>query len=337
MRTDVVALTQGANVPSSRFRWQQHRAALEAEGLACCELPSRWTAYAPASRLARPLWLGATGLDSLQRVIRARGARLRFLQRNLVATLESFEPLLAKPFVFDVDDAIFLGRGGANADRIARRAALTICGNAFLAEHFGKLGPVTILPTAVDAERFRPEPALASADPVLVWTGSSGGLHYLQGIEPALAEVLRRHPRARLRVVADRAPSLPALPAAQVEFVAWSPQTEVTALQSSTIGLMPLEDDLWARGKCSFKMLTCMAVGLPVVVSPVGMNAELLAQAACGLGARHRDDWVGMLDTLIADPAQAATMGRAGRALVVERYDRRVVGAGLARVLRESL
>jgi len=337
MRVDIAALTQGAQVPSARFRWQQHRATLEAEGLRCCELVSRWNAYAPAPKAVRPLWLGAAGLDSLQRVLRARRARLRFLQRNLIATLETFEPLLSHPFIFDVDDAIFLGPRGGSADRIARRASLTICGNAFLAEHFSKLGPVTILPTAVDAERFHPAQALAPGHPVLVWSGSSGGLHYLKGIEPALGEVLRLHPHARLRIVADRMPRLPSLPAAQVEFVPWSPDTEVAVLQSSTIGLMPLEDDLWARGKCSFKMLTCMAVGLPVVVSPVGMNQELLAQADCGLGARDKDDWIEMLSALIADPGRAAAMGRAGRALVMERYDRQVVGTCLARLLKEAV
>jgi glycosyltransferase involved in cell wall biosynthesis len=334
MRADVAALTQGAQVPSTRFRWQQHRATLEAEGLRCCELESRWSAYAPASKAARPLWLAATGLDSLQRAIRSRGARLRFLQRNLVATLETFEPLLAHPFVFDVDDAIFLGPRGASADRIARRAALTICGNAFLAEHFGRIGPVAILPTAVDAERFRPLATTIAADPVLVWSGTSGGLRYFDAIEPALAQALRRHPRARLRIVSDRAPRLAGLPAAQVEFVPWSPQTEVAALQSATIGLMPLEDDPWARGKCSFKMLTYMAVGLPVVVSPVGMNVEVLAQADCGLGPRSGDDWIAALDTLIAEPDRAAAMGRAGRELVLQRYDRPVVGAQLARLLK---
>lgn len=334
---DVIALTQGAAVPSTRFRWQQYRPLLAEHGLRCADLDARWSAYAPARRLVRPLWLAGAGLDGLARVLRANRARLRLLQRNLVATLETFEPLLARPFVFDVDDAIFLGPRGASADRIARRAALTICGNAFLADHFSATGPVAILPTAVDAERFRPAPERAPAAPVIVWSGSSGGFGYLETIAPALAEVLRRHPQARLRVVADRPPQLPALPAAQLEFVPWSPDSEVVALQGSSIGLMPLHDDPWARGKCSFKMLTCMAVGLPVVVSPVGMNVEILAQARCGFAARGPDEWVDALGQLMAAPDAAAAMGRAGRALVEERYARRVVGPELARLLKEQL
>jgi len=281
--------------------------------------------------------LAATSAQSFVRALRSRRYDLRFLQRNLVATLCTWEPWLRKPFIFDVDDAIFLGPRGASANRIARAAALTICGNGFLAEHFSRHGRVEVLPTAVDTARFTPRREGLPDRPVIGWSGSSSGLKYLYGIEPAIRTLLEIIPELLFKVVSDRRPEFKTLPPERVHFERWSAGREATVLHEFTVGIMPLQDDLWARGKCSFKMLTYMAAGLPVVVSPVGMNAELLAQAPCGLPARSIDDWVDAIGSVLSRPAMAARLGHAGRKVVEANYARHIIGPRLAELMRSCV
>ncbi|MBK5204245.1 MAG: glycosyltransferase family 4 protein [Polaromonas sp.] len=333
----ILALTQGGHTPSARFRWQQYVGDLVDAGLEVSESTSHFGAYAPASGIRRPAWLAATMVESLVRTLGANRYDLRFLQRNLTATLCTWEPLLRKPFVFDVDDAIFLGPRGASADRIARFASLIICGNNFLANHFSRHGPVVVLPTAVDTSRFVLRAGPPPSRQVIGWSGSSSGLKYLYGIEPAIQKLLHRHPEAMFKVVSDKAPIFKTLPSDRVVYERWSPDREVAALHGFTVGIMPLEDDLWARGKCSFKMLTYMAVGIPVVVSPVGMNSEILAQGPCGFAAKTSDDWVDAISTLLSDTTLACQMGRSGRQIVEARYARNVIAPQLAQLLKEQL
>lgn len=335
----VLALTQGIAVPSARFRVRQLVPHLAEHGVTLDERPARFGAYPPRSRAARPLWLAATLAERLSAVVESRGADVVLLQRELVSTLASLEPLAGHPRVLDVDDAIWLHRGGAAARALARGCDAVVCGNAFLAEWFSRHNArVSVVPTGVDTTRFAPR-ARARADdpaPVLGWSGTAAGFPHLYAIEGALARVLARHPRATLRVLADRAPAFAALPAERVTFVRWSPEAELAALQSMTVGLMPLPDDDWARGKCSYKMLLYMACGLPVVVSPVGMNAEVLALGDVGHGARDDAEWVDALDALLADPAAAARLGAAGRRVVERHFALPDVAAALAAQLHAA-
>jgi len=272
------------------------------------------------------------------RVLRANKFDIRFLQRNLTSTLCTWEPLLKKPFVFDVDDAIFLGPRGYSADRIAKAASLVICGNSFLANHFNRFSNVEILPTAVDSNLFTPKDNTnADLRKVIGWSGSSSGFKYLYSIEFAIRKVLARHPDSVLKIVSDIAPVFKSLPHEQVLFEKWSVAREVSALHEFSVGIMPLDDDPWARGKCSFKMLTYMAVGLPVVVSPVGMNNEILAHGACGFAASTVDDWVDSISFLFSTPNISNEMGAMGREIIERRYSRNIIAPKLAQLLINQL
>jgi glycosyltransferase involved in cell wall biosynthesis len=241
----------------------------------------------------------------------------------------------------DVDDAIFLGARGASAGVIAKRAQVIICGNQFLADYFSAFGAVSILPTAVDTDEFRPGQALQEEQQqekqVIGWSGSSSGFEYLRLIEPALANVLRKFRHARFRVVADKPPKFLTLDPARVEFERWTPERQVRSLQEFTVGIMPLSDSPWARGKCSFKMLTYMAVGVPVLVSPVGMNVEVLAHGQSGLSARSIDDWVDSLTVMLSDSQLRRRMGVVGRGVVERHYSKRVLAPRFVDVLRRLL
>lgn len=333
----VIALTQGKSVPSTRFRWQQYQVDLEASGLEVTEAQSYFGAYAPSNKVIRAGWLACSLAENVLRVQRANKYDLRFLQRNLTATLTTMEPWLKAPFVFDVDDAIFLGPRGASADRIARASSLIICGNDFLADHFSRHGNVKVLPTAVDAARFAPCTSRSQDFQVIGWSGSSSGLKYLYRIEKSILKLLQKFPAAILKIICDRPPEFKLLPAKRVIYEPWAADTEVSALQSFSIGIMPLEDDLWAKGKCSFKMLTYMSVGIPVVVSPVGMNLEVLSQAHCGFGPRNDHEWIEAISSLLESSELSKNMGEAGRSLIEARYAKNIIGLQLSEILKSQI
>ena len=124
----------------------------------------------------------------------------------------------------------------------------------------------------------------------------------------------------KLLIVADRPPQFKLLPESRVEFERWTPRTELAAFARMSIGLMPLADNDWCNGKCSYKMLCYMAAGLPVVVTAAGMNREVLALGEVGLSAACEQEWVDALTALLDDANLRRRMGAAGRAVVEERF-----------------
>jgi glycosyltransferase involved in cell wall biosynthesis len=332
----VAAFTGGADVPSARFRVRQYVPALRAARIDVLELPSRVGAYPPPERSRRALWAVRNLSSRMLDLARARRVAVTLLQREFLSTTVTLEPLTARPRVLDVDDAIWVYGGEDFARRLARLCDLVLCGNGFLADHFARVHDrVELVPTAVDTERFLPGPVRPSEDsPVVGWTGTASTLPYLESLERPLGEVLRLHPRATLRVVCDRAPNVPSL-RGRVEFVPWSAETEVRAIQGMTVGVMPLDDSIASRGKCSLKMLLYMACGLPVVVSPVGSNRDVLSFGEVGFGALSDDDWVGALDTLLLQPRRARELGARGRAVVEARFSVRALAPRLAALLRD--
>ncbi|MCK7558107.1 glycosyltransferase family 4 protein [Chitinophaga sedimenti] len=238
----------------------------------------------------------------------------------MMSTMYTCERFLKAPRIFDVDDAIFLHRGGKAAAALGKLADIVVCGNSYLAEWFSKFNSnIEIIPTAVDTSRYTPVEA-QQEDLVIGWSGSSSGFKYLYSIESALVNVLNVAKTARLMIVADRPPEFKMLDPLRVDYIPWSVDTEVQCLQKMSIGIMPLFFDDWSRGKCSFKMLTYMACGLPVVVSPVGMNADLLARKNCGMGASSGPEWEYALITLLKNDSLRREMGRAGAMIVEEEF-----------------
>jgi glycosyltransferase involved in cell wall biosynthesis len=328
----VAAFTGGKNVPSARFRVRQYIERLADEGVEVTEFAAPLGMYPPSNRLMRPLWGIATLATRLPGIMQSYRYDLTLLQREMLSTFVTLESLTMRPRVLDVDDAIWLHRGGKFAERLAQQCDGVICGNAFLAEQFSRWNSqVTVIPTAVDTNRYVPGQPVEA--PVIGWSGTSGGFKYLYSIELALVAVLERVPEAMLRIVSDTMPSFQKIPANRIEFIRWSPENEVHAIQGMAVGIMPLEDSLWERGKCSFKMLTYMACGIPVVVSPVGMNIEVLSHGFIGFGAQTIDDWVSTLLLLLGDIEQRIEMGQKGRQTALDKYSVNFVAPKLAATL----
>ena len=262
---------------------------------------------------------------------------LTLIQRQLLPAFIPTHRFTKAPRVLDVDDAIWLNRGGKRVVELAKSCELIICGNRFLADQFISWNDnVVVLPTPVDTDAIVPAKRRGAGRPVIGWTGTGENLRYVCPLERSLAAVLDRFPEARLMVVSDIAPKFTSIPSHRIEYVPWTPDSEIAALQRMTIGIMPLEDTLWVRGKCAFKMLCYMAAGVPVVVSPVGMNAEVLKLGELGIGATRADDWVESLSFLLAEPDFAVRMGTLGREIAVTNFSLRALAPRLAAELKKA-
>jgi glycosyltransferase involved in cell wall biosynthesis len=332
----VAAFTAGAAIPSARFRVRQFIEPLTAEGIAVHELGNGGGgSYPPAAKWQRPLWAMTRLAALVPDVLSSRGDDVVLLQREMLSSFATLERFTGRPRIFDVDDAIHLLRGGTFARRIVQGCDQVIAGNDYLAEWYGQWNRrVTVLPTAIDTERYLPAPRGEDDTLRIGWIGTSGNFPYLQAIEPALERAMAERPNLHLLVMADRAPHLPTLHAARVRFQTWSEAGEVAALQAMDIGVMPLPDDLWTRGKCSFKMLQYMACGVPVVVSPTGMNAQVLAGGEIGFGPADGAQWTEALLALIDSAELRRRMGSEGRRLAESTYSVHTIAPRLAQILR---
>lgn len=330
---NVAAFTGSHREPSSRFRIRQLIPALQTLDVVVRDHPAPFGTFPPASKVVRPFWGVATLASRIPQLTASSGADVTFLQREMLSTFHTLERFTPEPRVFDVDDAIFLFRGGRFSDAIARQSARVIAGNAFIADHFSKVHPdVVVIPTAVDTDRFRPGPR--SDRPVIGWSGSSSGLPYLTAIEPQLKRVLDAVPGALLRVVSDQPPVFSRIPTDKVEYIRWSPESEVSAIQGMSVGLMPLDDTPWSKGKCAYKMLLYMSCGVPAVVSNVGMNVDVLAKARVGLGVDGEVGWDDALIEMLRADTDLQVMGEAARKVVLDHYSIHVVAPMVAQALR---
>ncbi len=354
MTLRVAALTSGLHTPSSRFRIRQHIAPLAEHDILVREF--RPVVGNNVDNLLRPLRPKGTrirsfppiyplyvALLSLRVAARVPGVvaswryDLTWLERGLCDGWPTLERLLGKPLVLDVDDAVWLAEpfGARQMQRTAERADVVVVCNNYLAEWFGRYcGRIELVPTPVDGDIFFPIDKQHGAEFVVGWTGTQTNFRYLAMIRKALARFLRHAPSARLRIVADHPPTDLELPPERVEFIRWSEASEANAVQAMDVGIMPLADDAWTRGKCGFKVIQYMACGLPVVASPVGMTAEILARGELGFSAETEQEWVDALVYLYEHREKANHLGAEGRAKFLEHYSRGAATRQLAEIFK---
>jgi glycosyltransferase involved in cell wall biosynthesis len=245
------------------------------------------------------------------------------------------------PLVSDYDDAIFhrydmsrnpLVRGvlGNKIDRVMAASTIVMAGNEYLAERARKAGArhVEVIPTVLDSEAYKVgSPTLSVEKAIIGWIGSpSTWTDYAAPMMPLLSSIATTE-GAMIRAVGaahDVAGS------DTLELLAWSEATEVVAIQSMDIGIMPLDDSPWARGKCGYKLIQYMACGVPVVASPVGVNADIVEHGVNGFLATTEQEWREALTTLLRDPALRQRMGAAGRRKVEAEFSLAVWGPRVA-------
>lgn len=234
------------------------------------------------------------------------------------------------PYVLDYDDALFhdydLHRSllvrrffGQRIDVLMASARLVVGGNDYLTQRARDAGAswVEFLPTVIDLNRYSSQPPVYPSGyvPRIVWIGSPSTAHYLKLIhKPLLA--LGERCAFKMRLIGTRLE----LPGVDVEYVNWRETTEVSDIQACQVGVMPLPDSPWTRGKCGYKLIQYMACGLPVVASPVGVNSAIVRENVNGFLASADDEWIASLEILLREAALRQCMGSAGRQRVEDEY-----------------
>ena len=251
--------------------------------------------------------------------------------------------ILRRKIIYDFDDAIWvtdepnegllyrLLKWRSKIGRICRWSYKVSCGNEFLCSYASQFSSsVLLIPTTLDTDSIHiPSKKRSWPDGSLSigWTGSHSTLKYLNALEGVLNKLFGEFPSLRIRVIADREPQLNV---PNLEFVKWNKETEIEDLLQIDIGIMPLPDDEWSRGKCGFKALQYMALEIPAVVSPVGVNSAIVRNGVDGFLAENDSAWLTSLSKLLKNPDLRQQMGKNGRQRVIESYS---VSANASRFL----
>ncbi len=340
---------------SSRLRTYQYLPLLESSGFQITVAPLLGDQY------IEDLYAGKR--KSFLKIVKAYFKRLLWMKRainyDVVWVEKEFLPwfpawlelsVLPKRarLVVDYDDAIFHQYDhhpsafvrmllGKKIDAVMRRADMVVAGNSYLAHRAQHAGSkhIEIVPTVVDTSRYVTV-AKSNMDIVTIgWIGSPATAHYLHLIAPTLLEVARIK-NVRFVAVGANADQLADLP---VSAAPWTEANEVERIQQFDIGIMPLPDEPFERGKCGYKLIQCMACGKPVVASPVGANSEIVRDGIDGFWATSQADWIAALTKLIDDSALRLRLGSAGRERVETLYSLHVAAPrieGLLLSLMES-
>jgi len=335
-----LALHRAGRSPGQRFRFEQYMEYLESRGFSCRLSPVLSAKddkyfYRPGHWI-RKAWILGKGLAKrVAEALFSKKPDIVFVQREAInlgtALPERIWKWRGVPLVFDFDDAIWLAnvseanrafawlKNPGKTATLIRMADRVIAGNVYLADYALQFNrAVTIIPTTIDTEEYKPVKKSTVGPVCIGWSGSVTTIPHFRPVVPALKRLKEKYgERVTFRVIGDgtyREPSL------GIRGLPWRRETELDDLRAMDIGLMPLPDDEWARGKCGLKGLQYMALGIPAVMSPVGVNTEIIEDGVNGFLAGTEEEWVEKLSRLVEDPALREQLGAAGRKTVVERY-----------------
>lgn len=339
---------------SSRVRSYQYLDALAAAGIRVDVCPLFNDEYVRRRHSAAGVPVGNVLAAFARRVrdaLTRRDAAVLWIEYEILPWLPYvFERVLTaggRPFVVDYDDAIFHrydqhGSGvvrallGRKIDHLMRASNVVIAGNDYLAARARSAGAarVEIVPSVIDLARYRQRVALGAGHGFRIgWIGSPSTTPYLRSLEPVfrgLGDI------PGLQVVSIGGTSWRAEGIA-VENLPWAEDTEVRDMLSFDVGVMPLADDPWARGKCGFKLIQYMGCALPVVASPVGANAQIVEHGRTGFHATTPEQWAEALRALAADPSLRNRMGTAGFERVRAHYSLESAAPRVVAILRDLL
>jgi glycosyltransferase involved in cell wall biosynthesis len=309
--------------------------------------------YRPGRYLQKAATFAGLSIKRLAALRDAAQFDLIFIYREMFpigpAVIERLLTMRGRPpVVFDFDDALFLPSvSDANRliavlkqpqkiESIISRSDHVIAGNDYLSAYARRFNPaVTMIPTSVDTDRFAPLdggcPSKTTTPPIIGWIGSPTTASYIRGLAGVLRRVRERH-NFVLRVSGTGEPL--EIPGVQVENETWTLAREVELFNSCDIGVYPLADDEWSKGKCGFKAIEFMACGVPVVAAAVGVNREIIRDGENGFLAATEQEWVDKLGRLLSEPDLRRRFAVAGRRMIEERYSLGVNAPTLAATLR---
>lgn len=325
-------------IAAIRYRVIKFADMLEAEGHYCTVcLPAsvgyRQRMVEEGSAFTKLVYQITVGLRRLGQLRHVPGADVVFFRGPMMdygpPVFERICRLLNPRMVFDIDDAIWEKPAYVDSffirlmdfgwvRKMCGMCCHAVVGNRYLAEYVQPMLPeVTIIPTCIDMDKHVAKEAYHHGGPVVLgWTGLKDNLGYLDSIAPIIQD-LAQHYELKLSIATGKEYTLEGV---VVENHYWQMEHEIDYLREADIGLMPLEDTPRARGKCAFKALQYMGVGVPPVLSPVGLNAEVVEEGVHGYLPRDLDAWRTALEALIQDAALREKMGKVARQRVIEHY-----------------
>jgi glycosyltransferase involved in cell wall biosynthesis len=255
-----------------------------------------------------------------------------------LALMKKFNPRI----IFDMDDAVMFhelehhqpltGKNFLKFIRTVNHCAAVVAGNQYLAKFAEpNCRHVHVLPTPIDVDRYKVKEYGHTSDKVTIgWIGVAGNLHYLKRLEPVFQRLSAEFANVHLKIISNEFIDMDGV---RIIKEKWALDTEIESLCSFDIGIMPLDDTHWARGKCGYKILQYMGVGVPVVASPVGINSEFIRPGEVGYLASDKEEWYQGLRALVISPESRQSMGLRGRQLVEDRYSQMRYAAAYAEIL----
>lgn len=323
----IIFLIQGKDVAASRYRALQYLPFFKEGGIdtEVFEFPQSMAGW---SSLLEPLKNG--DIIFVQR---------KRLPRSVLLLLKR----LKKIIVYDFDDAVMFKnslsknpyslRRTMSFKRMLRYTDLVIAGNGFLKKEAEKYHKnVKVLPTPVDAERYWEKEYRKSDMVTIGWIGDHGSIHYMESYKDIWETIGRKYRNVVLTIICDTFIETKDI---RLSKVPWSHEREIDDLMSLDIGVMPLFDDLWSQGKCGFKIIQYLGVGVPAVCTPVGINRDVIEDGVNGFWAMTKDEWIEKLSFLIEDESARMKMGKEGRKKIMEQYTVQVCAPKLIEWIKE--
>ncbi|MEN5035222.1 glycosyltransferase family 4 protein [Pseudomonas sp. TWI929] len=338
---------------SSRLRMLQYIPALQDSGLefeVSAFFGEDYLNELYSSSRRSPVKLLRYYLKRVAVLIRARHYDAVWIEKELFpfvpAILERWLRAAGVRYLVDYDDAVFHNYDlspqlwirrllGKKIDQVMRASNVVVAGNEYLADRARQAGAecVEIVPTVVDHSRYRVSKRGAGQQLTIGWIGSPSTQKYVVSIHAALREACSRY-GAKLMLVGANSHITDQLPGIEVETLPWSEESEAQLIERMDVGIMPLIDGPWEKGKCGYKLIQYMACGLPVVASPVGVNVEIVGDNHCGLLASDQAEWLAALSRLLASAEERTRMGLAGRHAVESRYSIQAQAPALEKLLK---
>jgi len=328
----MVFLCEGVNVPASRFRVHPIVERLERRGIQC-RIVHGYGAFDTKIKILslQRLYRLLCRLVRAFRTATLYDADLVFVQRLALPWFSAPEYILAWrgiPLVFDFDDAIDLGGNGqtsrlrANALRnVFKVSTLVVAGNSWLAEKARPFARTEVIPTCIDTEKYQPTSKKMGMEdnPVVGWMGTSSNYKYLRLLIPVFDQLRQEGLKFKVHVVSDSCDQQ-LMDALGATFSFWSANEELSQLQCFDIGVMPLDDSDQSKGKCAFKLIQYMAVGIPVVGSDIGFNKDVVKHSITGFLASNNSEWVSAIRKLLVDVGLRQHIGAAARDRAVSNF-----------------
>ena len=329
--------TEGA---SNRYRVEQYLPYLEREGIQVRLRPfisQRFfkILYREGHLLEKGIYFLAACFRRAGDLYGAFGSNLIFVHREAFPIgppiFEWLCHAMGKPIIFDFDDAIFLPdtsflkpswrflKCAWKAKHIIRMSKMTIVSNRYLEAYAKKYNEkVCVIPTVLDTEKWpMKQDARENGSLVIGWIGTATTAAYLEEILSIFGELAKKH-RFILRIIGSS--KKVEIPGVEVDNREWSLKTDWKHFHDLDIGIYPLPDDPWARGKAAFKAIQYMAAGVPVVASPVGMNCEVIQDGVNGFLAATQEEWLQKLSLLAEQPSLRRQLAEEGRKRVEALY-----------------